>query len=218
MDLTWQAIPVARLLRTQVDLLRDGLHHVRPDTVRGFGSLKRGPADYLTAWRQSAMKVLEKLEEAIDSGTMGAEVAEVWAPAVDAPPVNTLSLFQRQALGGFVSAFAADLQMAWAQAASALPPGHPTILSSYAEQDLRRLLAIAHELEGLLDALVSAFDLHAPARPSSATVIQLLMQHARDCLSLVGHEASSRGDPQAPVFVWLGITGGRNLALALNLD
>jgi len=217
MDLTWQTIPLDRQLQTQVGMLIDTMYYASPEAVQGYGFLKPAATDYLSAWRQPVMMVMETLEEAVEGRGTEAEPLVPEMPAVGDLGADALSKDQRSALNGFVNAFAADLLLAEARSLATLPPGHPTIVSPYSELDLARILAGTHALEACLNALTSAFALGAFQCATVATIVQRAVYHARDCLRQVSGAASALGDRRTPAFAKLSIAAGRDYLLALNL-
>lgn len=215
--LAWQPIPVDRLLRTQVGLLRDALHYASPEVLQGFGALKPATVDFLSAWRQSVIMVIEALARAVEGKAVEMETIALWSPAIGDLDTDALTRYQRPALNGFANVFAADLLLVEAQGRAALPPGHPTIASPYDGGEMARMLAVARVLEARLDMLTSAFALKVSRGVTAAIVVQRSLRHAQDCLNQLSDEASIVGDARAPAFADLSVSAGQNYILALNL-
>jgi len=215
--LAWQIIPVDRLLRTQVGLLRDALYYASPEALQGFGALQPATADFLASWREVVLTVITALARAVEGESTTVETS-AWAAAANGDlGADALSQYQRPALNGFAHAFAADLLLAEALSQAAWPPSHPTFTSPYDAPAVAQMLAITRILDGQLAAFVSALSLSTRRGAAAATIVQRSLRHAQDCLAQVSNEAGDLGDARAPMFAGLSVTAGHNLLLALNL-
>jgi hypothetical protein len=198
LDLHWQTAPVARFLRSQLDLLKDALEYARPEAIGEYGDLEATAGLHLDRRYRLTSILLGKLERVIERQVPDWDVEE--ATPVETPSaIGALTANQRTALRSCLLVLAKELVLLQSYALSATPPHPPAFTSAYCPAHIFQILSQVHEVEACLDvtgvtlavavpwpAAVAQLAVHYTARAeeSAQQVLHMISQSANQHLQL----------------------------------
>ncbi len=156
-DLAWQAVPVKRFLRTQLDLLSDALGYASPDALRGYGPLNENAAACLATWHSTLQKLVRTSAQHVEvhENERSPEGQNPFQELSE-PCSVVFSSHQRTAINSFLQAFSKDLLLLRSYALAGTPPILPVFISNYTREDVSQILACAHTLNAYLETSATA--------------------------------------------------------------